>query len=135
MGNYATPAYDDGRFVEQDATGTDISKYDLVKRSGANVTQVSANDSTRAFGIAVKDESNSIVLVYIGQDPISMEGASGSTLAVGDDVYPASVNTVHGEPEAAAGAKSIGKVVEIVGSKITFIPHWSHMDAGSDAVS
>lgn len=135
MGSYAIPAYlgADAVVVELGATGTAIEKYDFVEQTGANVQKAQTPFNTRPVGIATRDERDSKVQVYIGTDPITVKGASGNTLAVGDDVYLADDNEVEGEPEAVNTAVAIGKVLEIDGDKITFRPVWASFVEGSAA--
>lgn len=137
MSDYAIPAYlgAPAECVEYDASGTAINKYDFVEADGSGgVKRASTSPfSTRPVGIAVRDERDSKVLVYIGKAAIAVKAADSDTLAVGDDVYQASVNTVEGEPEAVTLALAIGECVEIIGNKIIFNPIWSGHIEGSAA--
>lgn len=137
MGNYAVPAKhgDSADFDEYAATGTAIAKYDMVVVSGTSVARAAASASGRVIGIATKDERESTVEVYHGTRPVIMAGTSSNTLAVHDVVYVGGQNEVFGEPEAAAGAIAIGKVISVNGLAIKFAPLWDYQRAGAVAVS
>lgn len=117
------------------ATGQDIKKGELVKLTASGAEAVADDDTARPDGIAAKDQRTGNVLVYYGTTAIEMDGATGHTLAVGDDVYLKTKTTLHGEPEAAAGQKAFGRVVEIKGSKIRFIPRFGFGIEGADAIA
>ena len=135
MSNYAVPAkHGDSADFDQYDTAATPSKYDFQVVAGAAVADGAASESGDVVGIATKDVRDGTVEVYHGTRPVIMAGTAANTLAINDDVYVGAVNEVFGEPEAAATAVSIGKVISINGLAIKFAPHWFYNRTGADAV-
>lgn len=138
MSDLAIPGYAGGapqfrEYPSGETAGNELKRGELVVISSNKVIRTTTPFAIRPIGIVEKDERNQKAVVYIGGAGLAMPGATANTLAIGDDVYPQSAIDVEGEPEAVATAKAIGKVVEIIGTKILFEPFFAQDEAGADA--
>ena len=144
MSSSAIPARhsDIEQYVSTESAVDPLLQGQFVVVSSTSVARAAASEPLDVIGICDMDQVDGEVAVYVGADAVKAPGASANTLAIHDDVYVAALATspnephqVFGEPEAAANAAAIGKVVEVLdgGDTIVFRPFWLRNLRGPDA--